>query len=221
MTQLKPPALASWMLRHLVLGDQTEALEGDLLEEFQRRGSVAWYWRQVFGAIFASFTNEVRADWVMVWTVLFTLAWTYCLYAIPIVGWPVPMPILFRLNHFLEAHGYYGTFIWYASGRLFMHGIPFLFHVAAPLGIYLLAARNFRLRTFTMGLCAAVLVSIVLVPVPFQPALDFLSMHGLAMYWVQLWKWFEVVTRILPLLAAIWVAQAGRKRSLPTLIPGC
>jgi len=40
---LIPPALATWMLKHLVLGKRNEALEGDLLEEFQRRRSASWY----------------------------------------------------------------------------------------------------------------------------------------------------------------------------------
>ena len=98
MTESKPPALASWMLDHLLWGGRNEALAGDLLEEFQRRCSVAWYWRQVIGAILASFSNELRADWVMVWTILFAIVWAYSLYAIPVVAWPVPMTALFRLT---------------------------------------------------------------------------------------------------------------------------
>jgi hypothetical protein len=38
-----PPTIATWMLKHLVWGGRNEALEGDLLEEFQRRRSATWY----------------------------------------------------------------------------------------------------------------------------------------------------------------------------------
>ncbi len=65
MTQRKPPAVASWMLRHLVPGSRNEAPEGDPLEEFHRRRRAAWYWRQVAGAIFAGFSTELHADRAM------------------------------------------------------------------------------------------------------------------------------------------------------------
>jgi hypothetical protein len=216
----KPPALATWMLEHLLWGGRNEALAGDLLEEFQRRRSVAWYWRQVFGAILASFSNEVRADWVMVWTIVFTTGWVYCLYAIPIVALPMPMSVSLRLSQYLAAHGYYGTPIWHLFGYVVRYAIPFLFQVVAPLGIYLAGARNMNFRAFTRGLCAAVLLAAALGVVPFQPVLDFLSMHGFAMYWTQLWKWYEVSIRFVPLLAAMWAAQAGGKRSNPCVTTG-
>lgn len=218
MKPSKPPALAAWMLDHLLWGGRNDALAGDLLEEFRRRGSVAWYWRQVFKAILASFSNEVRADWVMVWTILFTTGWVFCLYAIPIVAWPVPMNVLFRLDHYLVAHGYYGTFIWYLSWRMFQYAMPFLFQVVAPLTLYLAGARTLGLRGFTRGLLLAVVITLGLQLIPFQPLLDYLSMHGLAMYWTQLWKWYEVLIRIAPLLAAMWAAQWRRKTSQPGFI---
>ncbi|HET9178455.1 MAG TPA: hypothetical protein VFQ24_08880 [Terriglobia bacterium] len=220
MTESKPPALASWMLDHLLCGGSNEALAGDLHEEFQRRRSVAWYWRQVIGAILASFANEVRADWVMVWTILFTTVWAYSLYAIPILAWPVPTGVLSRLDHYLTAHGYYGTFVWYLVSDVFLYAMPFLLRVVAPLGIYLVGARRMNVRAFTRGLCAAVLLAAVLAMAPFQPVLDFLSVHGLAYYWVQLWKLYEVTVmrQLIPLIAAMWVAQSGKKIVQPGVI---
>ncbi|HEV2246272.1 MAG TPA: hypothetical protein VGW37_06435 [Terriglobia bacterium] len=220
MTQSKPPALASWMLSHLMWGGRNEALAGDLLEEFQRRRSVAWYWRQVISAIFASFANELRADWVMVWTILFTTVWAYSLYAIPIIAWPVPISLVYRLDHYLTAHGYYGTFIWYLASDVFLYAIPFLLRVVAPLGIYLAGARRMNIRAFISGVCAAVLLAAVLAMLPFQPVLDFLSLHGLAMYWAQLWKWYEVMVmyQFIPLIAAMWIAQARRRSTPPRVI---
>ncbi|TAM81536.1 MAG: hypothetical protein EPN47_12340 [Acidobacteria bacterium] len=220
MTKSKPPALAAWMLEHMQWGGKNEALAGDLLEEFQRRRSASWYWRQVIGAIFASLSNEVRADWTMVWTVLFTVVWAYSLYAIPVLAWPVPMTILFRLDHYLVAHGYYGTPVFHIIGYGFRYVMPFLFHVAAPLGIFLAGAGNLNLRAFTHGLCAAVVATLCLRVIPFQPVLDYLSMHGLAMYWTQLWKWYEVMVmyQFIPLIVAIWAARSRRKIAQPRIV---
>lgn len=218
MKQSKPPALAAWMLEHLLWGGRNEALAGDLLEEFQRRASVAWYWRQVLGAILASFSSELRADWVMVWTILFTTGWVFCVYAIPIVAWPVPIDVLFRLDHYLVAHGYYGTFIWYSFWRVFQYAMPFLFQVVAPLSLYLAGARTLGLRRFTRGLCFALVLTLGLQLIPFQPLLDYLSIHGLAMYWTQLWKWYEVAVRIVPLLVAMWAAQSARTATQPGVV---
>ena len=61
MKSSQPPLLATWLLEHLVLGGKNEALTGDLLEDFRRRGSVAWYWRQVFMAIRVGCSEELRA----------------------------------------------------------------------------------------------------------------------------------------------------------------
>jgi hypothetical protein len=67
-----PPAIATWLLEHLVRGPQSEALAGDLFEEFTRRGSPLWYWRQVLKAIAASFARRARAEW---FTIAFAMAW--------------------------------------------------------------------------------------------------------------------------------------------------
>ena len=92
--------------------------------------------------------------------------------------------------------------------------MPFLFHVVVPLGIYLAGARNMSFRAVTLGLCAAVIAILCLRVIPFQPILDYLSMHGLAMYWAPLWKWYEVMViyQFIPLIAAIWVAHSRKKK---------
>ncbi len=41
----EPPALATWLLEHIRFSNTDEALAGDLLEEFTRGRSAAWYWR--------------------------------------------------------------------------------------------------------------------------------------------------------------------------------
>jgi hypothetical protein len=47
MKRSGPPTTAAWLLKRIVVD---EALVGDLAEEFQARGSGAWYWRQVLTA---------------------------------------------------------------------------------------------------------------------------------------------------------------------------
>jgi hypothetical protein len=55
----RPPLLATWLLDHLVPGVKNEALVGDLLEDFHRRQSVTWYWRQVFMAVLSGSLKEL------------------------------------------------------------------------------------------------------------------------------------------------------------------
>jgi hypothetical protein len=57
MTLRRPPVVASWLFTHLT--DPDEGLVGDLIEEYQRRPSRAWYWRQVTIAIVVGFTRGV------------------------------------------------------------------------------------------------------------------------------------------------------------------
>jgi hypothetical protein len=57
---MKPPRLAEWLLTHVAPGPMTEALAGDLAEEFARRQSPAWYWRQVLIAVASGYAGDVR-----------------------------------------------------------------------------------------------------------------------------------------------------------------
>src|ERR1043166_6393673 len=51
MKSLAPPRLATWLLMHFAQEPTTEALTGDLREEFVQGRSARWYWRQVLLAI--------------------------------------------------------------------------------------------------------------------------------------------------------------------------
>jgi hypothetical protein len=79
MKWTEPPRSATWLMNRLVR--ENEALAGDLLEEFHRRRSAAWYWRQVFGAVIARFSKQLRTRWLasgneIVWTFSFATVWT-------------------------------------------------------------------------------------------------------------------------------------------------
>ena len=56
MTDMRPPAIATWLLKHAARGN--DALVGDLLEEHRRRRSVVWYWRQVLTAVAVNRSRE-------------------------------------------------------------------------------------------------------------------------------------------------------------------
>lgn len=63
MKPKNPPTIASWVLEHLAVGRENEALAGDLLEEFRRGRSASWYWRQVLVAIVIGFAGGLRKQW--------------------------------------------------------------------------------------------------------------------------------------------------------------
>jgi hypothetical protein len=51
MKSPQPPAFATWLLKQLCSGQYSDALAGDLVEEYQQGRSESWYWRQVLVAI--------------------------------------------------------------------------------------------------------------------------------------------------------------------------
>src|SRR5689334_6569358 len=79
MRASRPPALATWMLEHLVLASDNNALAGDLVEEFKRSGSTRWYWRQVISAIAIGLSRELRRQWKAAG---FAFIWTFIEYVI-------------------------------------------------------------------------------------------------------------------------------------------
>ena len=74
MERSKPPALAAWLLEHAQFSATDGAIAGDLLEEFNRRRSAAWYWRQVLVAIVVGCASEVRRHGVLA-TRAILIAW--------------------------------------------------------------------------------------------------------------------------------------------------
>jgi hypothetical protein len=59
MNLSQPPIVATWLLQHFRSGRRNDSLTGDLIEEYRRGRSRAWYWRQVLMAIVISFSAEI------------------------------------------------------------------------------------------------------------------------------------------------------------------
>jgi hypothetical protein len=193
VTPSKPPALASWMLRHLVLGNRTEALEGDLLEEFQRRRSAEWYWRQVTGAILG-FSNLLRIGWVMVWTAAFAAAWIYGSNAI--VG---------LTHHSLLEIIFSTRWIPPPFATLFL---TFFIYVTPPLLLFLALTHNLSLRAFAVGLGAGFLALALLASRHAELAwpMNYIFAHARpGLPHAYLWRGlYGVLHGAPPLVAAIW-----------------
>jgi hypothetical protein len=144
MRSSKAPALATWLLEHVVPGDRSEALAGDLLEQFGQGRSVAWYWRQVLVAIFLGFWKELHVLWVAAG---FTIVWIFA-------ASPRWLIYIFRSRPFQALFGWSVTLKWPARGTfeiatfITLYAVPLFFSLA----IYLLARRRLGLRRLALGL---------------------------------------------------------------------
>src|SRR5437868_4497463 len=79
---IRPPRLADWLLCRLASGPKRQSLIGDLHEQFQRRQSVAWYWRQTLRALGLSVWWDIRhhpltAIRTVVLTYVLLVPWVY------------------------------------------------------------------------------------------------------------------------------------------------
>lgn len=94
MNARRPPSVAVWLLDRFGYTDENPALAGDILEEFQRGRSAAWYWRQAFMAMARGSrrrTRFVRIYWLAL-----------------LAGFAAELPagyLLWRLPWFRQLHG--------------------------------------------------------------------------------------------------------------------
>jgi hypothetical protein len=56
----RAPRVATWLLHRFSSGPHGEAIAGDLIEQYARRPSRLWYWRQVLSAIRADIFTTAR-----------------------------------------------------------------------------------------------------------------------------------------------------------------
>jgi hypothetical protein len=72
---MRPPRLATWLLRHFGCGPHNESVLGDLAEQYRDRRSRLWYWKQVVLAIALSVFSEVWNHKLLAFRALI-LGWT-------------------------------------------------------------------------------------------------------------------------------------------------
>ena len=62
MNDRTPPRTATWFLKQFGSRMENETVLGDLVEQYGRGRSAAWYWRQVFVIVLIGVGREVRHD---------------------------------------------------------------------------------------------------------------------------------------------------------------
>ncbi|HXN24406.1 MAG TPA: hypothetical protein VOA41_16825 [Candidatus Dormibacteraeota bacterium] len=201
MKSSQPPSLATWFLEHLVPGGKNEALAGDLLEDFRRRGSVAWYWRQVIMAILVGFSKELRTRWIgIVFAIIYSSAipWKQ-------IGQNLEIQSLLLL----------GLRLAWPVSLIYQIGFLTLLDAVALLAaliMYLGATRSLNLPRFLRGLLVAILVLS-------------LGNIGVALLWIMHLPplfFYYVVWRLplfLGLVLAMWVARPSAVRAEATWLP--
>jgi hypothetical protein len=154
MRSSKPPALATWLVEHMVPGAKNEALAGDLIEQFSQGRSAGWYWRQVIGAIIVGCWSEFRT---------FGAA-----FAVTVI-WASALTLFYgRFWVSAQMRVLVGTFMrhgwdWMGGGfssQCFSIGSLTAFNalpVAFATSMYLWLARIFTVRRFLRGLSAGLL----------------------------------------------------------------
>jgi hypothetical protein len=147
---MKPPRLAEWLLTHAVPGPMIDSLAGDLAEEFARRRSALWYWRQVVVAILMGHASEVRQHWVLTIRTI-ALTWTVNLAAV-VLGYRLMASIFVNGRADIQPVVWSQPVLWFLGGA------------ATGFSIALLHRRHCRtmLLTGSVSLLAWAFVSIVL-----------------------------------------------------------
>lgn len=59
--KLRPPVVATWLLKTLGTDPRNDQIMGDLIEELSRGRSRFWYWRQALAAIVSSFFDQIAS----------------------------------------------------------------------------------------------------------------------------------------------------------------
>jgi hypothetical protein len=146
MSSLRPPALATWLLEHLLPQGKNEALAGDLLEKFGQQGSATWYWRQVLAAVMVGLLHEVRVRWIAIcWAVVYSSAIPWLL---PIWAAPQLRGFLFYFSAGLPwAYSLIGTVVMFTLFNTVL--------LLIALGLYLATMRHFNARRFLQALLVA------------------------------------------------------------------
>ena len=189
--------LAAWLVEHLTRREHREALAGDLLEEYNRLRSDAWYWRQVLAAVMAGFSTEVRTRWV---SVVFSL----------VVSSAVPWSQLFhnaRFQSFLSSGIQLSWPASFLAGMAIMSAFQGVILMVA-LGIYVVGTKSLHEHRFLAALGPALLVLVLgITAAMISPVL--LPLTHLFFYYYVVWR----LPLFFGLVISMRVAPASAGRS--------
>jgi hypothetical protein len=204
------------LLKHLRLGDKNEALLGDLYEEFKRRHSAAWYWRQVLAAILVGFIREVRCRWM---AIAFAIVWTYAV-ALWFLRQIWLLPQIHSLSEPLFRWSLKFDFpvsqIWYLTIYLSIDLAIGALIVMVGLVLYLAIMKSFTLRSFLRGSAVAIFViALGNVCLTFSEYLVDLRSPRLVGFAVASIPMF--LGLLFSMLAALRTVERGRARSIQSM----
>jgi hypothetical protein len=196
----QPPALAAWLLRHLVSKRDREALIGDLVERFGEGKSEGWFWRQVVMAIVVGGSRGLRERWP---EICFSVVGTAVLWfwAGRLIGKILEQPVMGRAWDW----SVYLPWPWsMAYDQVFRCGVAALM-VQPILAALLLLGRGFRwmnlVRTFLVSLPLIVITGLAWEVWPAESSMSiFLYLAGM---WCTLW-------------ISVWMGCRGRWRRTGT-----
>jgi hypothetical protein len=94
MRSSQPPIVAAWVLTHF--GNRNEVLAGDLIEEYRRGRSAAWYCRQVVVALLIGYGKEIRTHKLLAVRAL-------------VIGWAALILSSYLIRTVFESVGGFGT----------------------------------------------------------------------------------------------------------------
>jgi hypothetical protein len=165
MRSSKPPIVATWVLTRF--GNGNEVLAGDLVEEYQRGRTAAWYWRQVLVAILVGCGHEIRTQKLLTMRAVIT-GWA----ALFLYGHLIGLPLYKLYSRVLMALGLGPLWFWW------WHYYTYPIILVPCVGGFLsgwLVARFHRTLRVTMVTVYAVSVLLTSLPEIFRLATDSLS----------------------------------------------
>jgi hypothetical protein len=154
---LQPPRTAVWLLSLFTLGEETESIQGDLLEEFSllvSKSGVAsarrWYWRQTMKSIPELAGVGFRTA---PWTTTAAVVGGFLLRKL--LG-PLVEPSIFAvLERYRIFEHHFGTYMFFASTGIDIgHLITFLF---IGFAVAVVSRQREMVATITLGLIYAVM----------------------------------------------------------------
>ena len=148
MKSSKLPAFATWLVEHVIPGDNNEALAGDLMEQLRQGRSVSWYWRQVLGAILVGWSKELRILWTAVGI---TMVWTLGISKYYGRLWVYAQSQAYTI--WGMRHGWTLGITFEIEGFTVFNALPLALAVCMYLGL----TRMFSLRRFLRGFSAGLL----------------------------------------------------------------